>query len=1239
MTDRDASLVADKPAKIRGLREIEAANAERLLEWVVGLIPDDVRPGVTGDAWADLKACIRTAYTHYQLFDSDYYRETYLYDLPQGSERTDPYEHYLEEGRYKAYSPNPYFDAYQYMRYNADISSICLDPCLHYMFFGWKEHRPSGTIFDAHGYLDGNPDIRAAGSVPFQHFMLHGRYSNRTPNGKSARDNELDAIARKGVASGTLNYGTIVFVSHDANVGGAQDVVRSIGKWVRNHTAYDVRFVAIKPGGMLHKFNEIAPTFVLDDEEEEVTTDTVEKFCGPHVRAVFLNSVSSGKFLKYVKPGLPILAYIHELAKVLSAHADDLSLIKERATTVIGGCEAVRTTLRDTFGINSEKLDMVQGFLTSAPDIPETGERETAKAELGYDKETCVISACGVVHWRKSPEIFIDVAERVLSQTKRNLSFVWVGGGPDEEACNTLIRRKGLEGRVSITGYVPDVQPYLNASDVFLLPSEEDPFPLVCLMAGIARNPVICFADAGGMPELVQDECGTVVPFLDAAAMADATLRYIEDKELRERHGARARALVTERHTLETAGPKLFSIIRKAADLKPSVSVIVPNFNYEAYLPKRLASIAAQTFKDFEVILLDDKSSDGSLEVMKAWAANRVDTRIVVNETNSGSPFKQWIKGMRDARADLIWIAEADDFCDDRLLATLAPVFADRNTFLAYAKSVPVNAAGHVQGDYEALYLNRIAEGRWAKPYDVTDYQEANQGLGIANCIPNASAVMMRKFEPDPAFERQVTSMRMCGDWYFYLRAMRGGRVAYRDGATNYHRRHDTTVTAQMEGSARYFQELQKVRDCVREHYRLGASALARIESFVTEDVDRFGVSNPSERSEIIAAATQSTPARRLPAVLFVISDMAPGGGQMFAIRMANAWAEMGGRAVLGNVAYLPDHEQVVSQVSPRVAYLSQFDAAQNSLTAVCADYGIELIHSSLWWADAFVATNGIEDMPDIPWITTMHGCHESVLDDPQIDDRFPELMRFMLDRVDAWVPIAQKNEMVFREMGRPDRVNRIPNGALATRNRILTRADLGLREDSVILCLASRAIESKGWLTAADIVQALNAEGLAVDLMMIGEGPARDILQDRDLPHVHLYGHRSDIHDLMAVCDIGILPSSFVGESMPLVLLEFMGLGKPVVATNAGEIPYLLDGGNAPCGLVVSLLNGEHLDTGSFEQALRDLILSPDRRAQLGAAGRRRFEADFTIGRMIEEYRKLYVNVMNQKIQSGGAA
>ncbi|MGL4332344.1 MAG: glycosyltransferase family 2 protein, partial [Bacteroidales bacterium] len=91
------------------------------------------------------------------------------------------------------------------------------------------------------------------------------------------------------------------------------------------------------------------------------------------------------------------------------------------------------------------------------------------------------------------------------------------------------------------------------------------------------------------------------------------------------------------------------------------VSVIIPNYNHAKYLNERIDSIINQTFQDFEIIILDDKSSDESKIIIEHYRDHPKVSHIVINKQNSGSPFIQWKKGIDLAKGDLIWIAESDD--------------------------------------------------------------------------------------------------------------------------------------------------------------------------------------------------------------------------------------------------------------------------------------------------------------------------------------------------------------------------------------------------------------------------------------------------------------------------------------------------------------------------------------------------------------------------------------------------
>src|SRR5215218_1678286 len=113
-------------------------------------------------------------------------------------------------------------------------------------------------------------------------------------------------------------------------------------------------------------------------------------------------------------------------------------------------------------------------------------------------------------------------------------------------------------------------------------------------------------------------------------------------------------------------------------------SVIVPNFNHGGFLEQRIESILRQTFQDFELIILDDASTDNSMAIIEQYRNHPKVSHIIQNKTNSGSPFRQWIKGIDVALGNWIWVAESDDFADETFLQSAADAIANNPTIGLY---------------------------------------------------------------------------------------------------------------------------------------------------------------------------------------------------------------------------------------------------------------------------------------------------------------------------------------------------------------------------------------------------------------------------------------------------------------------------------------------------------------------------------------------------------------------------
>lgn len=228
-------------------------------------------------------------------------------------------------------------------------------------------------------------------------------------------------------------------------------------------------------------------------------------------------------------------------------------------------------------------------------------------------------------------------------------------------------------------------------------------------------------------------------------------------------------------------------------DQGPLVSVIVPNYRHVAFLPERLSSILEQTVKDIEVILLDDASDDGSVEVLRACAANDARVKhVIVNATNSGSPFKQWRKGLELARGTWVWIAESDDRCAPELLERLLGFNTAQggDLGLVYAQSDMVDEDSRSMGSW-ITHTACFDPDPFQQDFVLDGREFVNRLLKVRNVIPNASAVLFkRELVHDASLWNDVEGMRMCGDWLFWVRLVQRCRVGFVSESLNHFRTH-----------------------------------------------------------------------------------------------------------------------------------------------------------------------------------------------------------------------------------------------------------------------------------------------------------------------------------------------------------------------------------------------------------------------------------------------------------------
>ncbi len=150
----------------------------------------------------------------------------------------------------------------------------------------------------------------------------------------------------------------------------------------------------------------------------------------------------------------------------------------------------------------------------------------------------------------------------------------------------------------------------------------------------------------------------------------------------------------------------------------PYFSVITSVYNYEKYIGKTIESVLASDYPRFELIVINDGSTDSSLEVIRKYA--RKDKRIrVIDQKNSGLSVSR-NKGMYIAKGDYFWFVDADDYIDSKALSKLAKHILKTNNpdFVSFFIQ-PINEKGELLPKNEYTKLPKILDGFKDKTFDV----------------------------------------------------------------------------------------------------------------------------------------------------------------------------------------------------------------------------------------------------------------------------------------------------------------------------------------------------------------------------------------------------------------------------------------------------------------------------------------------------------------------------------------
>lgn len=1036
-----------------------------------------------------------------------------------------------------AINQNGLFDAPFYRSRYGKAIGPGVDPVRHYVEIGERRgFRPNDT-FDPKFYLRTNSDVRRHAQNALQHYISHGQREGRACRPQS-RERHRPEFGKP-----------ILFVGHAAMRTGAERVLLEILRWISEHTRRPLAVYLLDGGPLVAEFSHYADVIVAPDDK--VTELAMRhRLLEQDWEFIYLNTVVSGRFLANIGEatlsGTRIVAHIHEMQQVLMEYESALTLLLKHTDHIVSASPECTKLFLETYNVAPDRLTEARAFIRPLANTPEEIAECRAKARslTGLAPEDRVFVGCGTVYWRKGTDIFVDAAIRFLKDTDPSATFIWIGGGEDLHDLRAKVEQHGLSERIRLVGERDDAAFLISAGDVFILTSREDPFPLVVLEAAQYSIPTLYIEGTTGIGAFVGDDAGYAVKQSDAEAIAASLAGIVSDPQDTRAKGHVARERLLATYTSEAQVKPLFYNVCRAASVDPLVSVIVPNYNHERYLPERLSSIFDQTMLDFEVIVLDDASSDDSVAVIKEHIADQSNAKLIRNRKNSGDVFAQWRKGLARSRGKFVWIAESDDTCEPRFLSMLVDAMAQSDVMIAAGNTIPFTAAGGRDPKALRNYYDTQCPGLFETDFKLDGDRFVNLGMGAACLLVNASGLLFRT-ELLRAHIDKGSGYSMCGDWAIYLHILRHGKVAYVAGAVNLFRRHQTSRVQKVEGTNAYFTERRRIADLVCELFPITRSLQRRIEATLRHELDRFRDRVPELSIRDVLPTQRPTLLQFRRRIALYVHGMlfSKGGIERLGAQIANALAARG-----YEVHILCRHwgeARPVFSLHDNVIVTPVFseDAPELSIREIhtyLIEQQIELLVPMLSeWIFAPVIEAGVR--AGVPILASEHN-------DPwKIEELWwsREDRHAVLARADRIHLLSES----FKRSLPPSLQSRtvvIPNGV----DLDLYRPGPASRE-KLFVAAGRLALQKRiDLLIEAFALSGLAANGWRLDIY--GSGDLQASLQDqiRRLQLgtvVRLRGTAENMSDVFAKASITVLPSDF--EGFGIVVVESMAAGTPVIA------------------------------------------------------------------------------------------
>jgi glycosyltransferase involved in cell wall biosynthesis len=322
--------------------------------------------------------------------------------------------------------------------------------------------------------------------------------------------------------------------------------------------------------------------------------------------------------------------------------------------------------------------------------------------------------------------------------------------------------------------------------------------------------------------------------------------------------------------------------------------------------------------------------------------------------------------------------------------------------------------------------------------------------------------------------------------------------------------------------------------------------------------------------------------------ILISIANLKIGGAQVVALRLAKGLSEKGHSVDIYDLFPDERNDKLIENIYPEANILSVSEnqwgrtliwkmnalikilfskfsyfnyRTKQKLNQVIETGQYDIIHSHMFHSD-FTLAECCPKKDRNKLILTMHGCYEekvALFGYQKMTDSFTKIF----EAFEKIIYLTKKNIDIVKDYIDNQSIERrkIYNGFDINSITKYTEEAIN-RNNQTTIGMVARGVKEKGWeeaILASVLLQ--EKYDININVMLIGDSAYLKELQGKykQYAYINFLGYLDNPLKAMATCNIGILPSYTDSESLPTCIVEFMALGIPIVATDVGEIPFMV--------------------------------------------------------------------------------